>query len=262
MSLYQGHLTRKNNMANTRDFISLGIWADDADTVIPPSPIPGTPYRNEGVTPGQNEAGLGYQNEADSADFNQKMYIISSFTDTINTHGIPGWSDQVSYDMPAVVWASNGEFYFALGPSLGQDPISSPSDWQLVAGMGELNNETPGSEGTRLVGHTGFTLASFLPFARCRVDGTGALSQNFNFATAVRNGLGDFSVTFTNAQPSADYQISLNPSNLGVSVMPHVANPYTQSTTGFSYNVWEADANATLEDVIVDIFVYPGAPLT
>ena len=249
-------------MPTTRSFISLGVWAENADTVIPPTPIPGTPYRNVALTAPQNEAGIGFQNGASSADFNQKMFIISSFTDMINEHGIPGWSDQVTYNVPAVVWADDGAFYFALQTSTGQDPVTSPADWQLVAAMGNLQDETLGTEGSRLIGHTGATAASYLPFAAAKIDGAGNIIDSLNIASTVYNGTGNVSVTFTNTQPNANYWVQATCDITGLTFDPHVVNVYNPSTTGFLYQVWEVNAASSSQDCAVVLHCYPNNPLT
>lgn len=153
-------------MSSTRDFKSLGIWAEDANTVIPEDPVDGTAYRNTEYTKVENEAGDAYDTKPDSADFNQKMFVITSFIDMLDTHGIVGWSDEVDYTVPAVVWASDSKFYMALlasGPSTTvKDPISNPTYWELVESAAtlrrELASQTEGTEGSRLVGYTDMTV--------------------------------------------------------------------------------------------------------
>ena len=153
-------------MATTRDFNSLGIWADDAETVIPMAPaepVEGVDYRNDTLTPSENEAGEGFDTKPDSADFNQKMFIITSFIDEMDKHGIVGWSDQVNYVVPVITWGSDGIFYTALqdsGPAgVGfKDPISEPTYWEQIFGSSsfelDLTSQVEGDEGAKLVGTT------------------------------------------------------------------------------------------------------------
>lgn len=154
-------------MSNTREFKSLGIWAENAETTLPIVPLPGIAYRNTGFSQADNEEGELYDSIPDSANFNQAMFIISSFTDTIDKHGTPGWYDMVDYDpLPALVWASDGKFYVALQPSgpntaAGvRDPANGlePDYWQeLISSVVlelDLSSQTPGDEGARQVGTT------------------------------------------------------------------------------------------------------------
>lgn len=164
-------------MATTRDFKSLGVWAENAETVIPVEPITSTAYRDESVTEADNEAGEGFDTIPNSATFNQRLFIVSSFTDLMDTHGIVGWSDDVDYDIPAMVFADNGLFYFALQPSgpstAPQDPTGAPTFWEEFVTQQLLAADT----GASLIGtaRTGFTLAGFVPHAWAAVvrpDGT------------------------------------------------------------------------------------------
>lgn len=157
-------------MSSTRDFTSLGVWAKDATTTIPIHPVDGVAYRNAAYTKSENEAGDGYDTKPNSANFNQKMYIITSFIDLINKNGLPGWSNLVDYDVPAIVWGSDGNFYFSIaasGPSTAvKDPVSNPAYWELVTTSSslalDLANQTPGSEGDRMVGYTEETVQEAL----------------------------------------------------------------------------------------------------
>jgi hypothetical protein len=157
-------------MSSTRDFTSLGVWAKDATTNIPIHPVDGVAYRNAAYTKSENEAGDGYDTKPNSANFNQKMFIITSFIDLINKNGLPGWSNLVDYDVPAIVWGSDGNFYFSIaasGPSTAvKDPISSPDYWELVTTSSslalDLANQTPGYEGDRSVGYTNETVQEAL----------------------------------------------------------------------------------------------------
>ena len=151
-------------MATTRDFKSLGVWAESADIVIPVEPLTGVAYRDETVTEGQNEAGEGFDTIPNSATFNQRLFIVSSFTDLMDTHGIVGWSDQVDYDIPAMVFGSNGLFYLALqasGPSTSpQDPTVAPTFWEEFVTRQQLAATT----GATLIGTAaGVDVQTLLP---------------------------------------------------------------------------------------------------
>ena len=206
-------------MATTRDFKSLGVWAEDADTVIPVEPITGVAYRDETVTEGQNEAGEGFDTIPNSATFNQRLFIVSSFTDLMDTHGIVGWSDQVDYDIPAMVFGSDGLFYFALqasGPSTApQAPTSAPTFWKEFVTQ-QLLAETTGAS---LIGspQAGFTLANFVPHAWASVvrpDGTISDGGNRGFTKPVSHpsdGVYTFTLTIPTISDVNNRMVLLSP---------------------------------------------------
>lgn len=150
-------------MPTTRNFSSLGIWAKEAKLSIPMTPVEGVPYRDITVTKTQNEEGEGYDTRPNSATFNQKMFIVTSFTDEMDRHGIVGWSDQVDYELPAITWSTNEFFYTALqtsGPAgVGaKDPDTEPTYWERIFGSRQfeldLSSQVLGNEGAGLVGTT------------------------------------------------------------------------------------------------------------
>lgn len=151
-------------MATTRDYESLGVWASDAETTLPIVPLPGVAYRNASYSQSENEDGEKYDSIPDSANFNQVMFIITSYIDTIDKHGTVGWSNAVDYNVPAFTWADDGFFYFALQSSGPTTTIKDPSGdlnpdyWERIISCIQfeldLSSQTPGSEGSRLVGTT------------------------------------------------------------------------------------------------------------
>lgn len=154
-------------MTDTRDFKSLGIWGEDAETTIPITPLPGVAYRNTAFPQIENEEGEQYNSIPDSANLNQAMFIITSSTDTIEHHGTLGWYSLVDYDpLPALTWASDGKFYTALqpsGPNTGagaRDPAvgANPDYWQELISSNilelDLSSQDFGDEGARQVGTT------------------------------------------------------------------------------------------------------------
>ena len=120
-------------MASTRNVISPGVFAQNASTTIPTPPVQGAAYRD----PATSESvvnGWSYFNKVNSAEFNQWMYQYSSLLNIVDKQGILGWSDQVNYAVPAIVFGSDGNLYRALqasGPTSGgtKDPITSPTFW-------------------------------------------------------------------------------------------------------------------------------------
>lgn len=124
-------------MASTREVIAPPVFASEANTVIPPTPIAGVTYRDPDGAPARSPAGWPYQQIVNSADFNQIMFLISSLLSIMDRKGILGWSQDVNYSEPALVFGSDGFVYKwiqASGPSLGgsRDPASSPSYWSIA----------------------------------------------------------------------------------------------------------------------------------
>lgn len=136
-------------MSSTRSVISPGVFASDASTVIPPTPIQGVSYRDPLGGPASAPDGWPFFEKVNSADFNQLMFQYSSLLDIIDKQGILGWSDLVDYAVPAIVFGSNGILYFAIqangpGLSLVRDPITSVNFWQPLSGHGQVTFTTPG----------------------------------------------------------------------------------------------------------------------
>ena len=160
-------------MATTRDDYILGIFAENATTTIPNPPTVGVAYRNTATNAANIQQGWRTKTIEDMAIYNQILNLYSSVLQQCDSHGVPGWCDLVDYSVPAFVWGSDGNFYYAVsasGPNNGgaQDPVFDGTNtyWALVDFSAsdqlaaELANENPGDEGDRLVGHTGETVYS------------------------------------------------------------------------------------------------------
>lgn len=161
-------------MSNTRDFKSLGVQASDAVEVTEDGfRDKGTAYRRTNLTGLQQTEGELYDEPPSTANINQKLYNSSSFTDAIDTTGILRWSNLVDYEPPAFVWNNDGtintgDFYVCLrasGPSTSPvDPLSDNQDnpvfWRILENPEQLRldlaDETPGNEGSKLVGYNNF----------------------------------------------------------------------------------------------------------
>lgn len=129
-------------MASTRDFKSPGIFAEDASTSIPPSPIQGVAYRDAVSGADSAPDGWRYGTKVDSQDWNQIMFLLTSIISSVDKQGLLGWSSDVDYSPPAIAFGSNGLPYIALqasGPTTSaQDPISSPMFWEQFASHGQI----------------------------------------------------------------------------------------------------------------------------
>lgn len=173
-------------MSNTRDFISLGVVAKNAtpvDNDSDPERVAGDTYRKTDVTEFQEEEGELYNVPPSTEFINQKTYNQSSFTDIINKNGIVGWSKQIDYAPPAVVWGSDNKFYTCKAPSGPStkivDPISDnqskPLYWIVLDNAGLLREqlavETAPNEGDRRVGYTGISVQTALDNAFSAIHG-------------------------------------------------------------------------------------------
>jgi hypothetical protein len=127
-------------MSSTRDFKSPGIFAEDASTAIPPTPIAGIAYRDAVNGADDTPNGWRYGTRVESQNWNQIMFLITSMLTSIDKQGILGWSPDVNYAPPAITFGSNGLPYIAIqasGPSTSaQDPISSPLFWEQFGSHG------------------------------------------------------------------------------------------------------------------------------
>lgn len=125
-------------MSSTRDFKSPGIFAEDATTVIPPTPIAGVSYRDAVSGTDDVPNGWRYGTRVESQDWNQIMFLMTSMMGVIDKKGVLGWSDQVNYDEAAITFGSDGQLYLwsaPSGPGNGgaQDPTSTSGFWTSFA---------------------------------------------------------------------------------------------------------------------------------
>lgn len=150
-------------MATTRDFKSLGEVAVDANEVSSPGErTEGESYRNIEFTTFQQNRGKQYSFVPVSENVNQQLYNQSQFTNSIDSQGIPGWKDSVTYAKAAAVFGSDGKLYLSKREeNINVDPVDdeySPDWWELFEGGAEIASkfasQVPGSEGSRLVGNT------------------------------------------------------------------------------------------------------------
>lgn len=123
-------------------------WAEDGSTVIPNPPVAGTTYRDESVDSENIAEGQQYDGVADSARWNQLLYIITGILKDTMAHGVLPWINTQDYSEGAVVMGSNGTLYIAKqanGPTAknAKDPTtdSGESVWKAVI---RLNDATMG----------------------------------------------------------------------------------------------------------------------
>lgn len=127
-------------MSSTRNFNSPGIFADDATTTIPPTPIAGVAYRDAVSGTADIENGWRYGTRVDSKDWNQIMFLLTSLAQVQDKQGLLGWTNLTDYAVPAVTFGSNGLMYIAIQPSgpstTPRDPVSEPAYWEQFASHG------------------------------------------------------------------------------------------------------------------------------
>lgn len=126
-------------MSSTRNVIAPGVFANDALTVIPPSPVAGTAYRDPATSVDDSERGWPFATAVDSATFNQIMFQMSSLLAILDGRGLLGWTSARDYTTDAVQMGSDGLMYQALQPSgpggVGaKDPVSEPTYWIVFGG--------------------------------------------------------------------------------------------------------------------------------
>lgn len=103
-----------------REVSITGVFAEDANTTIPTTPVSGVSYRNTSMTAEDVEDGLAYKSVVDSAKFNQAMYEYSSVTAQVEKYGFLPWSSLTDYVAGSVCLGSDGNLYQAkqaTGPS-------------------------------------------------------------------------------------------------------------------------------------------------
>lgn len=121
---------------NARDFTFPGQWAKGASTTIPPIPPSGFPYRNASMSQAIAENGQNYDTVADSAIWNQILYLCSGMAMENEIYGWPRWSPLTNYIANAsFCLGADGIPYRAIldsGPATvagPQDPATTTGYW-------------------------------------------------------------------------------------------------------------------------------------
>lgn len=121
---------------NARDFTFPGQWAKGASTTIPPIPPSGFPYRNASMSQAIAENGQNYDTVADSAIWNQILYLCSGMAMENEIYGWPRWSPLTNYIANAsFCLGADGIPYRAIldsGPATvagPQDPTTTTGYW-------------------------------------------------------------------------------------------------------------------------------------
>ena len=121
-----------------------GVWAENADTVIPLPPVTGTAYRNPSVDLPEWQDGQRFGAIVDSAKLNQLLYLLTRIVRQIEQTGIPVWSPQTNYSIDSVAMGTDGTLYQATaasGPeSGGTHPPPDAGYWKLAIATAPAND--------------------------------------------------------------------------------------------------------------------------
>lgn len=120
-----------------------GVFAADASTTIPATPVTGASYRDTSMTGTVVREGWAYKTIVDSSKFNQAMFEYSSVTAQIEKYGFLPWSNLTDYVAGSVCLGSNGQLYQATqdtGPSTtAYDPTTNGTVWNsIIVGVTEF----------------------------------------------------------------------------------------------------------------------------
>lgn len=109
-----------------------GVFAEDASTTIPTTPISGESYRNTALTEAEANEGWKYKNIVDSADVNQVLFEVTKILKLIEALGILTWSALTDYEAGSYCLGTDGKIYRAkqaTGPSTtALDPVNDSSN--------------------------------------------------------------------------------------------------------------------------------------
>lgn len=114
------------------------VFASNALTTIPQSPVAGTSYRNTSTTKAEVQSGFPFKTIVDSAKFNQYQYLQSYLTNQLEKYGFMPWSNLTDYVQGSCCLGSNGIVYRAkqsTGPSsTAFDPVNDTANtyWESI----------------------------------------------------------------------------------------------------------------------------------
>ena len=154
-------------MTNRQEIPFKTPWADNAETVIPPTPVVGDSYRDESTTDVTIGEGWKYGDPVESASENQYNYIQSLIARQLSAQGILGYSDKEDYSASAgAVVMDDGIPYLCLqdnGPaSATKQPSTEPLYWFNFASDQYAPNKIKTSQ-LVVVGINGNPLPSVVP---------------------------------------------------------------------------------------------------
>lgn len=124
-------------MAN-RTTVMPGVWANDAQTVIPVPPVSNTSYRNNSLTEQTINNGWGYSTIVNSADYNQFMYLLTQFLKTVeNSGGVLPFCTATTYNKNGYAIGSDNLLYVSQkDDNIGNDPTEDDgTNWKTFEQM-------------------------------------------------------------------------------------------------------------------------------
>lgn len=128
-----------------------GIFAQDANTNIPQTPVAGQSYRDTSLTESEVKEGWPFKEIVDSAKFNQYLFEVASINKLFETYGFLPWSNLTDYDAGSVCLGTDGKLYQAkqaTGPSTTPyNPVNDRSHtyWNNTFARLPDNNSWTGS---------------------------------------------------------------------------------------------------------------------
>ena len=119
----------------------MNIFAKNAETTIPDTPVTGTAYRNDALDASEMEAGFNYSSTASSADYNQLEFLISEFADLIERSGVLPWDASTKYKMGSVVINDDNAMYQSVSDNNVNNAPSESAEWAPITE--KINNLGP-----------------------------------------------------------------------------------------------------------------------
>lgn len=104
-------------MADIRTLTVPAIWAANAQTTIPEPPVTGQSYRQANPSPDDWRFGQAYDTLADSARWNEILYIVTTFLTLLEQNGVLPYSQSTNYNTGALCIGVDNTIYQALQPS-------------------------------------------------------------------------------------------------------------------------------------------------
>lgn len=128
-----------------------GIFAEDATTTIPQTPVSEISYRDTGLSVAEVKAGWPFKVVVDSSKFNEYLYELSTISRQFEIYGFLPWSASTNYETGSCCLGTDGKIYQAkrnTGPSsTAKDPVTDTAHTYWQPGFARLpdNNTWTGT---------------------------------------------------------------------------------------------------------------------
>ena len=128
-----------------------GIFAEEATTTIPQTPVSEISYRDTGLSVAEVKAGWPFKVVVDSSKFNEYLYELSTISRQFEIYGFLPWSASTNYETGSCCLGTDGKIYQAkrnTGPSsTAKDPVTDSSHTYWQPGFARLpdNNTWTGT---------------------------------------------------------------------------------------------------------------------